>query len=300
MAIAQLAGRQRGVVARRQLLALGLESDAIKRRLRAGRLHSVHRGVYLVGHEAAPAGALEMAAVLACGAGAVVSHRSAARLWKLLPYPAASTPGEVTLVERDAGVRSGIRPHRVRTLPRRDVRTVNGIPTTAPARTLLDLAAVVSPDELDRAFAEAQVRRLVNTRALTDQIERNPGRRGLRGLRGLVEAGPAPTRSRAERLFLRLIRDAELPSPQVNSKLGPDEVDFLWAEHRLVVEIDGFGSHGNRRAFERDRVRDAKLAAAGYTVMRVTWRQLVARPEAVAARLAAALAIREGTGPPAE
>ena len=230
--------------------------------------------------------------MLACGRGAVISHRTAASWWQLLPYPAEQRPVDITVVGRHPGRRAGIAVHRVACLNRRDFWIRDSIPITTPARTLLDLAASVSPDELDRAFAEAQVLRLVNARRLEDQIERNPGRRGLRALRRLIAAGPALTRSEAERRFLRLVRNAGLAEPQANVKLGDYEVDFLWADKRLVVEVDGFAAHHTRRAFERDRDRDASLAAAGYAVVRVTWRQLIDRPQAVVARVAAALAVR--------
>jgi very-short-patch-repair endonuclease len=292
--IAALAARQCGVVGREQLLTAGIDGGAIKRRIRARRLHPIHRGVYLVGHPVPVHGAREMAAVLACGAGAVVSHRSAANLWQLLPYPANPPPVDITVAGRDAGVRRGIRAHRVRTLDQRDTRRVGRVPATSAARTLLDLAGVLPTSELERAIAEAQVRRLVRKRDLADQLERNPGRPGTRALRRLldVEGGPAFTRSKAERRMLRLVRAAELPVPRVNSRLERYEVDFLWPDHKLVVEFDSFRFHSPRARFERDRERDAVLAAAGYTVIRVTWRQLVDAPEAVAARIAAALAVR--------
>jgi len=292
--IAALAARQRGVVSRGQLLAAGLEGGAIKRRLRTGRLHPVHRGVYLAGHPTPMDGAREIAAILACGSGAVASHRSAAHLWQLLPYPANSGPVDVTLPGPKLGGRAGIRIHHVEALDQRDVRAIHGIPITTPARTLFDLAAVVSTGELERALAEAQVRRLVRRGDLVDQLERNGGRRGVRVLRQALEVagGPAATRSEAERRMLALLRAAELPPPRVNARVGRYEVDFLWSERRLVAEVDGYAYHANRRAFERDRERDAALAAAGYTVLRVTWRQLVSTPEALIARLAAALAAR--------
>jgi very-short-patch-repair endonuclease len=291
--IAAIGGRQCGVVSRAQLLAAGIARGAIERRVRAGRLHSVHRGVYLVGHRVMANHAREMAALLACGAGAVVSHLSAAHLLQLLPYPANPRPVDVTVVGRQPTRRRGIKVHRVRVLDQRDIR-VGRVPATNAARTLLDLAAVLGTSRLERALAEAQVRRLVTERDLEDQLERNPRRPGTRALRRLLDldGGPAFTRSEAERRLLRLVRAAELPTPRVNSRLGRYEVDFLWPEQRLVVEVDSFRFHSPRPRFERDRARDAALAAAGYTVIRVTWRQLVDAPEAVAARVAAALAVR--------
>jgi very-short-patch-repair endonuclease len=171
---------------------------------------------------------------------------------------------------------------------------VDGIRVTSAARTLLDLAAVLPPYLLERAIAEAQVRRLARRRELVDQLERNRGRRGSRVLRRVLDldGGPALTRSEAERRLVKLIRAAELPMPEVNARVGRYEVDFLWPQHKLIVEVDGFAFHSPRASFERDRARDATLAASGYTVLRVTWRQLVQTPETVIARVAAALAAR--------
>lgn len=292
--IAGLAARQRGVVSRAQLVAARIHTDAIKTRVRSGRLHPVHRGVYLVGHSALVPGARELAAVFACGTGSVVSHLSAAHLLKLFPYPATPRPVDVTVAGRERTRRAGIRIHCVESIDARDTRTLHGIPITTPARTLLDLAPVLPPYLLERAIAEAQVRRLVRKRDLIDQLDRNRGRRGTRALREVLvlEGGPAFTRSKAERRMLRLLRASGLPLPHVNAKLEGYEVDFLWREQRLVVEVDSFRFHSPRARFERDRERDATVAAAGYTVIRVTWRQLVDAPEAVVARIAAALAVR--------
>lgn len=291
-AIARLAARQHGVVSRTQLLALGINRGAIARRVRSGRLHPVHRGVYLTGHTAAPPRAREMGAVLACGDRAAVSHRSAAALWQLLPYPAKSAV-DITVARSRAPQRPGIRVRRTSSLSRRDVRRLDGIPVTSPARTLLDLAAEVGAVELERAVAEALARSLVGRRELLNQLARNRGRRGTAPLRTLLEAngGPARTRSEAERRFLALVRRADLPGAETNVKLGPYEVDFLWREERLVVEVDGYAFHSDRPAFERDRLRDAELQARGFHVIRVTWRQLTGTPEAVLARIVRALAL---------
>ena len=283
------------MVTRAQLLGVGIASGAINRRVRSGRLHPVHRGVYLVGHAVMVDGARELAAVLACGAGAVVSHLSAATLFQLLPYPAKPRPVDVTVPGgRDPARRAGIRIHCVGSLDRRDTRTLRGIPITAPARTLLDLGSILPPYLLERTVAEAEVRRLARRRDFLDQLDRNRGRRGTRVLRRVLDldGGPAFTRSKAERLLLKLVRAAHLPVPETNARIEGYEVDFVWREHKLVVEFDSFQFHSPRARFERDRARDAELAAAGYTVIRVTWRQLVDSPEAVVARIAQALAVR--------
>ena len=162
---------------------------------------------------------------------------------------------------------------------------------TAPARTILDLAAVVTPRELERAVAEADTRRLVPRNQLLSLLARVGARPGVGALRALLDAdrGPSLTRSEAEERLLALIRAAELPAPELNVRVGPHEVDFLWRGQKVIVEVDGFRFHSSRAAFERDRKRDADLAARGFRVVRVTWRQIVDRPEAVIARIAVVL-----------
>ena len=242
--------------------------------------------------------------MLACGPTAILGHRSATYFWEMLPYPANLDRISVIVTNRHIRSKPGIRVHRAIALPRRDYMIRDGIPVTAPARTILDLASVAPEAEVERAIAEGYAKRILSERQLIDQLERNAGRPGARLLRELLEVdgGVAPTRSEAERRMLRLIDAAGLPRPRVNVRVGGYEVDSLWPDRRLVVEVDGFRFHSSRRDFERDRARDADLAALGYTVIRVTWRQLVRRPEAAAARLAGALAMRAGTAttPPLE
>jgi predicted transcriptional regulator of viral defense system len=287
--IAELAARQRGVVTRTQLLRIGLTRDAIDNRVKSSRLHPLYRAVYLLGHPRPTEGARELAAALSCGPGAVVSHRSAAGLWRLLPEPTGDP--DVTVPERDCRRERGIRVHLVAALDRRDVRTVRGIPVTTPARTLLDLAAAASRRELERALAEAEARRLTRRNELLALLARVGARPGASVLRALVEADMAPSliRSEAEERFLALISAAELPTPEANVRVGPYEVDFLWRDQGLIVEVDGFRFHSSRASFERDRRRDAELVSRGYRAIRVTWRQIVDRPEALVARIAAAL-----------
>lgn len=272
-----------------QLVELGITSKQVATRVRGGRLHPVHRGVYLVGHGSPSPQARLMAAVLAGGTHAVISHLSAAKLLRL-PAPEA-TRIDVTVIATSTPSRPGIRFHRTCSLCRRDVRRVDRIPLTSPARTLLDVSSVLCPAAIERAVAEAQSRNLVRRSELRDHLARHPGRPGTPSLRALV-SGPAPSRirSEAEAKLLALIRAADLPRPETNAPPGPYELDFLWREQRLVVEVDGFAFHSSRRAFESDRRRDADLAARGYTVIRTTWRQLVDEPHVVVARIAAALA----------
>jgi very-short-patch-repair endonuclease len=289
-AIARLAAAQRGVVTLAQLRACGLGRGAIRHRVAQRRLHRLHRGAYLVGHPLPPPLAREAAAVLACGRGAVLSHLSAASLWGV--HPAVGGPVDVTTAARSRRGGRGLRVHRVRGLDPRDVRRRFGIPLTAPARRVLDLAEVVNPDALRRALEGGQLRGLMHRAELCALLDRSPGRRGAAALAGALDAdaGLAPTRSEAEERLLALLRAAELPPTAVNARIGRHEVDLLFEPERLVVEMDGFAYHRTRSAFERDRLRDAELQAAGYRVVRVTWRQLVERPEALVARLAQALA----------
>jgi very-short-patch-repair endonuclease len=292
--IAALASRQHGVVTRAQLLAAGLGPGAIDHRVRSGRLHVLHRGVYLVGHATPTWRTREIGAVLACGPTAVLSHRSAAAFWEVLAYPASSADIDVTATKRGTESKPGIRVHRARTLGRRDYVIREGIPVTTPARTILDLAASCPAGEVERAVGEGIARGLLSEPRLRDQLDRNRGRQGAGALRALIDldGGPAASRSEAERRLLRLVRAAGLPIPESNALVGGFEVDFIWRRHRLIVEVDGYRFHSSRPRFEHDCKRDASLAALGYTVLRVTWRQLTREPEAVVARLAAALARR--------
>jgi very-short-patch-repair endonuclease len=289
--ISATAAWQYGSIAHGQLISAGLSVDTVDRWLRAGRLHRLHKGVYLLGHTVPPQYAIEMAAILACRPRALISHTSAACLWKLLPYPADPRPVHVTAVGRNPRQRAGVRVHRVASLDPRDATKRHRMPITAPARTLVDFAAEARPHELEAALAEGHTSRRFTDDKIRQALDRAGRRPGVGVLRRLlqVEAGPALTRSEAEVRLLRLIRDAGLPRPEVNTRLGPYEVDFLWREQRLVVEVDGYRFHSSRQAFERDRVRDAELQAKGYRVMRVTWRQLIDEPTAVLARLGQAL-----------
>jgi very-short-patch-repair endonuclease len=290
-AIGDLASRQFGVVTRAQLLALGIGRGAIAHRVRCGRLRIVHHGVYLVGHEALPALARELAAVLALGEGAVLSHASAAQVWSLVPVRAASTSVEVTVVGRKVGRRPGIRAHRTAALDPRDRRNRGPLPLTAPARTIVDLAASLPRAELEQAIAQARRQRLASESEIRAAIRRAGRRRGIVALTSLLEGDTiAYTRSAAERRMLSLIRDAGLSLPAVNARVAGFEVDFLWRPQRLVIEVDGYRFHADRRAFENDRRRDAELVARGYRVVRITWRRLCDEPIVVAARLAAAQA----------
>ncbi len=284
--IAELAARQHNVLARWQLLQLGLGPGAIKRRVAVGRLHPVHRGVYSVGTPRVVGLGRFMAAVLACGPGAVLSHHSAAELWGLLR--SARSQVDVTTLRR-CRARPGIALHRTRWLPKEDRTVREGIPVTSLARTLLDLAPVASPRELGRAFEEAERLRVLDVRAIEPRCAR---RRGGPALRALIEDArePPDTRSELEQRFVELCRDEGLPPPALNATVAGYVVDALWPRERLVVELDGYAFHRGRRSFEDDRRRDADLQLAGYRVLRITARRLAREPKAVARSVRALLA----------
>jgi very-short-patch-repair endonuclease len=269
-------------VTRQQLLAAGVSSREIAHRVAIGALHPVYRGVYAVGHAALTEHGRMMAAVLASGPGAALSFFSAAVLWDLL----SAGDNEAMHVSR-AGPRRDGRPgivvHETKAL---DTTRRHGIPVTTPARTILDLAGMAGQRDLERALNAARTRRLVGEAVL---LERAAGRPGAERLRDLLDHEPSLTRSEAERRLLELIDRAGLPRPRTNARVEGLEVDALWPDRRLVVEVDGFAFHRHRDAFERDRARDARLTAAGYRTVRLTWRRLTCEPLACAATLAQAL-----------
>lgn len=224
-----------------------------------------------------------MAAVLACSKGALLSHQSAAALWQFRTTSRAQV--DVTVPGRTRRGRPGVALHLVRNLHPDDGTARDRIPVTTVARTLLDLGEALSPTQLQRAFEEADRLELIDMRAIEQLLERSRGRRGLKPLAALLAThrGPAPPiRSELERLFLDLCHRADLPPPTVNARVEGWEVDALWREQRLIVELDGYAFHGDRASFERDRTRDATLQLAGYRVLRVTHRRLETEPAAVA------------------
>ena len=288
--------RPHGVAGREQLLAAGITVPAIDNRVQSGWLRPLHRGVYAVGpiqSDEAP----EMAAVLACGERAVLSHRSAAALWRLVSKHADERI-ELTVAARHVPRRSGIRIHKTTRLMADEVTTLRRIRITTPARTILDLAACVSSRELEQAVAQTERRYLASRDKLLALLARYPARPGTPKLRELLNghANPALTRSEAEERFLALVRRSGLPAPETNVPLHGHELDFLWREEGFAVEVDGYAFHGDRDSFESDRRRDAVLASHGLQVIRITWRQIEAEPEATLVRLVQALAERSRSG----
>ncbi len=275
--LAHLAARQHGVVERSQLLALGYTDNAIARRVRAGWLVRVHRGVFAVGRQPLTLHGHFLAAVFSAGDRAVLSHFSAAVLWNLLRE--RGTRVDVTV---PGSARRGGRVvivHRSLLSPD-EVAIRHGIPVTTPVRTMLDLAAVVNDREFERAMDEAAYLRLD-----LSGLQPRPGRRGGARISRVLaghHAGTTRTRTKMEELMLALCRLHRLPAPLVNEVVEGHERDFVWPEQRLIVETDGWQAHGTRQAFENDRLRDAHLIAAGWRPLRLTWKRLTDEPAEVA------------------
>jgi very-short-patch-repair endonuclease len=287
----QLARRQHSVISREQLLALGFGSDAIKHRVRTGRLHPRWRGVYAVGRPELTQHGLWMAAVLTCGPRAALSHSSAGALCRICPV---GDRIEVTVPGPGTRLRPGILVHRAD----REVVRLDGIPVTTPACTLIDLATQLDDDDLEAAVNEADKRDLIDPEALRRALERLAGRHGVARLRALLDRRTFTlTDSELERRFRPLARAAGLPLPQTRADVNGFRVDFFWPELGLVVETDGLRYHRTPAQQARDRVRDQAHAAAGLTPLRFTRAQVRFDPDHVRATLAAVaarLAARSG------
>lgn len=291
-AIARLAARQHGVIARRQLQRIGLDHNAIRRRVQAGTLHPLHRGwVYAVGRNPLSTAGRYLAAAMACGSEAALSHRSAADLWGIRP---TATWLEVT-VPRVCRAIPGIQVHRSRTLEPRDVTVREGIPVTSLARTLLDLSAVVIPSDIEVAIDRAERLGILDLDAVLDVLERANGRKGAGVLRLAIAAyEPSSQKSKLEREFRKLLATApDIRTPFFNALVHGEsrthEVDAYWEAERLVVQTDGFEFHRTRRDRERDAASDADLELAGYRVMRLTWDDVTVHGERTLRRVRLAL-----------
>jgi very-short-patch-repair endonuclease len=278
--IAELASRQHGVVARWQLLDLGMGPYAIRLRLRRGRLHVLHPGVYAVGHKRLSRSGHWMAAALALGPLAVISHRTAAAIHGVL-WPRDGAP-HVTVPARSLKKRNGIVVHQVTTIPEAERTTIDAIPATSLARTLLDLARA-KDRLLPYAIDEAADNELLDLIAIANL---GPDRRGMPSLRAAIanyEPTPHWTRSRLEKRFFKLIRKHGIPLPAVNQWIAGYEVDMVWRDEKLIVEIDGREIHDRPSARRKDPIRDANLQLADYRVYRVPEIELILRPDEVAA-----------------
>src|SRR3954452_5231895 len=277
--IARIARRQVGVIARRQLIRLGLSQDAIDRRVWSGQLHVIHQGVYAVGHPHIERRGRLMAATLAFPDGAVLSHRTAAEEWSMLRR--TSTRPNVTSDERTLHGRPGIVLHRSRRLAPELRTAVDRLPVTTVEPTLLDLAGAKDLTPLRRAWEGAQREGLLDVDKVIELIENSPGRR-VKPLKALIAEGrDAPdTRSEFEDLFTDfLIARPDIPTPQRNVLIHGYVVDAFFPGTGLIIELDSKHWHWNRR--EQDSERDADLHLAGYVVYRVTWKALTRTPEQV-------------------
>jgi very-short-patch-repair endonuclease len=264
----QVSRAHNGAIAAEELHRAGLSREAIRARVRRGRLVRAFYGVYVVGDPKLMPLALESAALLSRGEDAVLSHRSAAAVWGLAqPDPQVI---DVTLIGAHRREREGVQLHRVKSL-----------------------TDTTGTSELADAFGEARANRLITDAKLSAALKRTPRNHpGAAIVRRMLEEGGTYDRSRAETLMRKLCRQAGLPQPLTNIMLNGHLVDFYWPDQRLIVEVDGYGTHGNRLAFENDRRRDQTRVAAGYVVIRVTWRQLQHEAIAITARIAQALAHR--------
>lgn len=291
MLVALRAARQLGVVSYRQLIEDGLSPRAIEHRARVGWLHRVHRGVYAVGHPPLTREAKWMAAVLACGDDAGLSHACATALWEIRPYSGVWI--DVT-IPTNAGRarREGIRLHRCGSMTADDITMHRGIPVTTVARTLLDVAAMLTPPRLARAVEQTEIRRRFDLAAVDRTIARNPRHPGVARLRAAIELYRPDElkRSVLEHAFLMLCAAHGLPRPLVNHIVEGHEVDFFWPKQRLIVETDGAGTHLTHAAFQSDRARDAEYVALGYRVLRFTELQVTRPGSTVGATVSAVLA----------
>jgi very-short-patch-repair endonuclease len=268
--VLRLAGRQHGVIARRQLLDLGLSPRAIEHRLARGRLHVLRRGIYVVGRPETDREGRWMAAVLAAGPGAVLSHGSAAAIWGIakeehgwidvsVPFDSRSRRQQRVRVHRRYGLRAG------------DLTHARGIPVTAPVRTLVDMAVQHSAARVERAVNEADRLDLVDPEGLRSALEDYAGERGVARLRRLLDRRTFRlTDSELERWFLPQVRQAGLPLPLTGQHLNGFKVDFYWPDLRLVVETDGLRYHRTPAQQAQDRIRDQAHLSAGFTPLRFT------------------------------
>ncbi|MEA2423917.1 MAG: hypothetical protein QOH13_327 [Thermoleophilaceae bacterium] len=285
--IAALALEQHGIVTRSQLSALGFTRHEIDDRIAAGRLHRVHQGVYAVGYRRLSSEARWLAALLAAGDGAVLSHESAAALWQLRAGSGRLIDVTVPMKRRAP---DGVRIHRCELHPSEIVKR-GSLRVTSPTRTLLDLAAQVDERQLERALREAIYLRLTSVAALTSCLSSHQGRRGSRNLRKLLpDATNGRLRSDLEQEFLTFLRKHKLPLPMQNTSVEGFESDCVWPEQHLIVELDGGAAHNTPHAFEADRARDETLVAAGWRVIRVTDARLGKQADALAAHFRQLLA----------
>lgn len=285
--VQRIAQRQHGNITHRQLLDAGLTPSAVKRWVARGLFHRVHHGVYSLGRPAQTALERAAAAVLACGDGALLSHRAALALWDLCEWPRmmhVTVPGNRR--------RPGIIVHRCSTLTRKDVRRHQGIRVTSLARALLDSALFLSSKALTRTINDALRTPHLRRGQLAALIDRCPTHPGAKLLRPHAYTHQQPTRSPLEDDFLTFCARHNLPTPEVNTYVCGREADAYFPEQRLIVELDSWYFHSDRESFERDRLNDTEALAQGITTARLTWERIHADPPREARRLDAILRAR--------
>ncbi len=279
--VARIASSQHGVVTRSQLLEAGLSAKEIRRRLERGGLLQQHRGVYRVGHRAPSMAATYLAAVFAGGGRALLCGRAGAHLWELVkgrPPP----PEVIAVTERRI---EGVRTQRARHLDAQDCAVCRGIPVTSVARTLVDLAAVLSEGALARACHEAGVRYGLTPNAVVAVLERRANATGAQKLRRIIDGDVRVTLSTLEARFLKLLRVHGLPLPITNRPAGGRRVDCRWPEFRLTVELDSYTFHNSRHSWERDRRREREARARGDDFRRYTYGDVFEHPQQMLAEL---------------
>jgi len=274
--IATLAAAQHGVISLPQLVEIGLSPSGVSGRLQAGRLHRIHRGVYAVGHPRITCRGYWMAAVLAGGVRAALSHQAAGAHHDLRAWTGRPT---ITV----PGWRASSRAIEIHTtiLPADEVTVIDAIPITTVPRTIFDLASVLDRHGLDQVIREAEVRRLSDSLSLPDLLDRYPGRRGVAALRSALAelaVGDGITKGELEARFARFLDAEGLPLPARNAAIHLGDrfivADCLWRDHRLIVELDGHDVHDRRIQSDDDKERDRELLLLGWHVIRVTWRHL--------------------------
>ena len=282
--IARIASRAHGVVTRQELLEGEISREEIDGRVRSGALIRVHRGVYRVGHEAPSLEAWYLAAVLACGAGAVLSGRAAGHLWGLLTGP---PPGPEVTAPTDRRVK-GVKTRRARRA-KVEATIWRGIPITTPARTLVDLAAVLNAASLARACHDAGIRHGTTPRQVDTVLARCPRATGAGRLRAVLRGDVRVALSKLESRFLDCLRTADLPLPVTNRPAGGRRVDCRWPELNLTVELDGYRYHHSRYAWDQDRRREREARARGDEFRRYTYADVTEEPRFMLSELRALL-----------
>jgi very-short-patch-repair endonuclease len=291
-AVARIAAGQRTLVTTDQLTACGLGRNAVAHRVAIGWFHPVFHTVYSVGCGELPPLALELAALLACGEKSFISHHSAAFVWGLRKNPPPRV--EVTVVGRECRSREGIRVHRIKSIDKHELRRHEGLWISSPARALLEIATTLPRHGLADAVGDGIGNRRVNRREIEATLARNRGRRGSARLAEVIADKDTTTitRSRAERAFLKLIRDSGLPMPVTNQPLGRYVPDFMWPEQRLIVEVDSYTFHGGPNGFDRDHDKDLFYRQGDFDVLRPTRDHVVNEAARVLVLVAQALARR--------